>query len=460
MKRGTMKRGTMRLKTAILALFLLATGALAPGSARAAPGGAGVADWLPQTLRIARARLTLEDTAAPALTMRGIELALDGDAPAGETAGRLAVQSMALGGDPPWLAPLWFSGRFRHDAGGWGLDGVLANAGADLRLNIAVRHRRETAAGRLELSMPPLRLAAEGPTLAAIAPRLAEWVGRARGRVALEARLGWGGAADESAEIMLEDVGLSAGPARIEALNGVVRLERLLSPRTAGRQELAIGLVDIGLPLTDGRLRFRIDEAMRLTVERITFAWAGGELAAGDIVVEPLATPPRMPRRVVLEAEGLELGAIMALAQLDGVSGEGRFDGRLPVEITEAPILRIDGGVLEARGPGVIRYRPESPPPVLRDQGQSVELLLRALDNFHYEGLRMTLDGRTDGEMRIGLKVEGANPDLYGGHPIELNLNLDGPLALLMQQGLDSYRLPEGIAERLERFRRDGAGAE
>ena len=85
--------------------------------------------------------------------------------------------------------------------------------------------------------------------------------------------------------------------------------------------------------------------------------------------------------------------------------------------------------------------------------GANVSLLLQALENFHYEALRITLDGRTDAEMAIKLHVRGANPELYGGYPVEFNLNLEGELGNILRSGLASYEIPERIREQMRGFR-------
>ena len=99
-------------------------------------------------------------------------------------------------------------------------------------------------------------------------------------------------------------------------------------------------------------------------------------------------------------------------------------------------------GELAATGPGVLRYASGAAPAALQAGGEGVDLLLQALENFHYEALRITLDGRTDAEMDIGLHLGGANPDLYDGHPIEFNLDLQGEFGNILRQGVASYPDP------------------
>ena len=102
----------------------------------------------------------------------------------------------------------------------------------------------------------------------------------------------------------------------------------------------------------------------------------------------------------------------------------------------------------------MLRYAAGAAPPALQAGGEGVDLLLQALENFHYEALEITLDGRTDAAMDIGLHLAGANPDLYDGHPVEFNLDLEGELANILRQGVASYQIPERIRERMQGFGR------
>jgi hypothetical protein len=56
--------------------------------------------------------------------------------------------------------------------------------------------------------------------------------------------------------------------------------------------------------------------------------------------------------------------------------------------------------------------------------------------------------------MDIGLHLGGANPDLYDGHPIEFNLDLQGELGNILQQGVASYQIPDRVRERMQGFGR------
>jgi hypothetical protein len=143
----------------------------------------------------------------------------------------------------------------------------------------------------------------------------------------------------------------------------------------------------------------------------------------------------------------------LALTQLDGLSGAGIIDGVLPVELGAAAFT-IAGGRLTARAPGWLRYRADAVPTAWQGGDAGVTLLLQALENFRYDQLEITLDGATDASMVVGLAVRGANPDLYDGHPIELDVDLEGELASILQCSLSGYRIPRQIEDAMARFAR------
>ena len=75
--------------------------------------------------------------------------------------------------------------------------------------------------------------------------------------------------------------------------------------------------------------------------------------------------------------------------------------------------------------------------------------MLSALDNFHYEVLRLTANRDLGGEWNARLHMAGANPDLMDGYPFAFNVNLSGKLDEILQRGLESMRLPDEIGAAL-----------
>jgi hypothetical protein len=391
-------------------------------------------------LRLPEHALALDGIAAEA-ALRATGLVPDQTVPIG-------VERIRHGGQPAWFAPLALQAELVPGAEGIAFQGTLSRIGGGLALELR-GSSLPSGEGRATVELAPV---AFGPGLqpADLAPIAAGLVNDVAGRLALNGDLTWGaaGLAGDLA-ILVDQLALSSGPARLEQVNGVVRLDRLWPPATPPGQPLAIGLLDLGLPLTAGIATFQLTPGPRLEVEQLQWRLAGGTARA-----EPFSLgSPVEGLNVTLRAEQLDLGQLLALTRLDGLSGEGSLDGVLPLRVSKGAAA-IAGGKLEASGPGVLRYAAGAVPPALQSGGEGVDLLLQALENFHYEALEITLEGRTDAAMDIALHLAGANPDLYDGHPIEFNLDLEGELANILRQGIASYQIPDRIRERMQGFGR------
>lgn len=391
-------------------------------------------------LRLPEHALALDGIAAEVgLTATG--LAADQTVPIG-------VERISHAGEPSWFAPLALRAELVPGAESLGFEGALTRIGGGLALEVR-GNSQATGVGRATVGLAPVTF---GPGLQPkdLAPIAAGLVRDVSGRLALNGEVAWSTAGITSdLALLVDQLGLSSGPARLEQVNGVVRLDGLWPPTTPPGQQLAIGLLDLGLPLTAGTTTFQLTDGPRLEVEQLEWRFAGGTARA-----EPFSLgSPLEGLNVTLQAEQLDLGQLLALTRMDGLSGEGRLYGMLPVRLSQGAAV-IAGGELAATAPGVLRYAAGSAPAALQAGGEGVDLLLQALENFHYEALKITLDGRTDAAMDIGLHLAGANPDLYDGHPVEFNLDLEGELANILRRGVASYQIPERIRERMQGFGR------
>lgn len=438
-------------------LTLRATGLAVAGQGIALPGGlclrapevgAALAVWTPgadeplalhavaEAPRLAVPTVSLEATDA-AVTLAGGMARADATATATvrHTARPAAVAPLAVTAKALWTA-------------GQPVTLTATGTGA-LRVEAEGTHDLETGKGYADLRLPRLAFAEDGGTLGKAFPMLADTVAATAGGLAAKARLAWGeGAIASSGAVLLDGVAASLGPVSVAGVNGTVRLSSLLPPVAPAGQTVAVKLLDVGIPLTDGTLRFAYGRDGRVSVERAEWRWAGGVLRA-----RPFTLSPRAPKGLVeLEAEGIDFAQLLALAAVDGLDATGRLRGRLPVRI-DGSTVRIDNGVLEAAAPGAVRYDPAEPPSFLEGEpGSATDMLRGALTDFRYRELRLTVNGTAGGELVVGLTLQGANPDFYDGHPVKLNLNLSGALDRILRQSIDAYRIPDAVRERMTEF--------
>ncbi|MEB2346262.1 MAG: YdbH domain-containing protein [Deltaproteobacteria bacterium] len=329
------------------------------------------------------------------------------------------------------------------------LDGHAARA--ERRVALSAQGRLEGGALRAEWELAPLVFVPGALQPAALYPPLArlglrDVAGRveARGQVRRDAA----GAFAWSAGLALRELAATAPLARVEGLHAALALA---GPplHTETSQLVAIGLLDVGVPLTDGLLEGRLRRDGALALRSARFRFAGGTLEAGETVVDPR----RGPGAVTLRARGLELARLLEEVALAGLAGSGQVEGELPL-VREGEALVVRGGVLRTTAPGgTIRYAPAaSVRQLAASRPYDLGLAIEAFSDFRYETLEARIDGDLAGTLTVDLHVRGANPAFQDGRPVELDLTLEARLADLVRAGQASYRVPAAVEERLRAF--------
>lgn len=406
-------------------------------------------------LQVAGARIAMAETAIEA-----DDLGLAARFRAGEPAVAIDVTEGRLRSlaDPAWIAPLGLTGSGTVDSEGrlsFRLDGT--GAGGGLRL-IARGEVRETGDGHVALSLAPVSVTPGVRPVRDLFPLLsATPIRQAAGGLAADLSYGWGMEAHDWARIELSDLDLFTDILTALGVDGRVVVASFDPLVLWEGQELAIDLVTVGLPLRDGRVVFGFRGPDRLSVSELEFRLAGGSLSA-----EPfsLGVADGGERRITLTAEGLDIAMLVGLFEVANLQASGRLSGRIPFRLIDDTI-HIDNAVLESQEPGVIRYTGAGlaglggADATAEPAGEGgVELLGEAIRNFHYEALRLRLSGAIGGEMSGEVRIRGTNPELYGGYPIVLTINLSGALSEILRRSLETGRL----AERLEEHYRRRAG--
>ena len=201
---------------------------------------------------------------------------------------------------------------------------------------------------------------------------------------------------------------------------------------------LNIKRIDIGLPIAD------------LTTD---VSWSGDTVAFGETEATLLGGRAASPAfdynidtgdaRFDLALSNVKLADILAL-EGDDILGSGRLDGTLPVFLSDNR-PRVEAGRMEARPPGgSIQVTPAFSGPT----GQpGLDFALLALKNFHYEELRCEIEYSETGDLLLGVRLKGSNPDVENGRPIVYNLNISDNIPVL----LESLRLQDQVTRQIEK---------
>ncbi|HLT64553.1 MAG TPA: YdbH domain-containing protein, partial [Pseudohongiella sp.] len=208
---------------------------------------------------------------------------------------------------------------------------------------------------------------------------------------------------------------------------------------------LSLGELDPGITLQNLHTRYHYNiNARQLALQDSELQVFGGTVRTEPFV---LNFAERTDRDAVdsvfnVHIEGLDISQVLSLAAYQQVSASGLIDGTLPVTLKGLTPI-VNGGNFNARAPGgSIRY----------DSGagmsgnQSLDLVYQALRHYQYESMLATVDYSEEGELLLGMQLQGLSPLLNNGQRINLNLNISDDVPALLQ----SLQAAENVSERLE----------
>jgi hypothetical protein len=362
---------------------------------------------------------------------------------------RFAVGRLSHAATPPVVAPLRVTGiaekegeRIKFSASGFDISGTR-------RLGLEGHMTLAEMTGEAEVEIPTVSFAPDGLQPRALLPR-ATTLNQARGSGSASVRLSWDASGVVAAgEVALENFSFVTPDASVEGLTTRIEFDRLLPLSTPKGQLLTAKSVDPAIPIENIQLRFQIDPEDsvggmgRVRVERADAVFLGGHIAISDTVIAPDSSI----RRVTLETADLPLGRLLRLIDVKGLEGTGLLSGQLPITITDNAVL-IKNGQLQTSDGGVIRYRSDQAAKALAGAGEQVDLMLSALQDFHYDALSLTLDKDESGVTRLLLRMRGHNPAVLEGHPFQFNINLTGNLDETLAAVLAGYRASSRLLRR------------
>ncbi len=235
--------------------------------------------------------------------------------------------------------------------------------------------------------------------------------------------------------------GFESGGVRISGLSMPLDLSSLWPVESHPGQRLTVARIEDGAVLTDVDVEYRLAPKPTgqpvLQVAGATMQLLGGTMRVGAATYDPQGDL----QTAIVEAEGLDLVSILSMITTEGLGGEGRLKGRFPVR-TEGGVLVVEDARLEAESPGILRFRSPEAAQTLSGAGDHLNLLLDALQNFHYSSLTLTADKPVAGDMVILLSLAGNNPDVLEGYPFNINLRLEtdaAPLLSTLRQGSNLF---------------------
>jgi hypothetical protein len=315
------------------------------------------------------------------------------------------------------------------------------------KLQAKGKHDLAKGNGGAAVTLAPIAFKREGPQPGDLFPSLAGMAQDMKGSAGLAGTLAWTvKALTLDLTLTLKDLGLATPLARIEAINGAIKLAALSPPVTPPGQSLTAAILAPGLPPAKLALAGQLLAKPALKLDRVAIDVAGGKIGAAGFTIDP-ASPDIS---TILKVDHVDLTEITQLIGPEGLNGTGQLDGQIPITYKGGK-LAVSGGKLAARGAGILSYKPGRLPPQIAEAGKWMRLALQALSDFHYDKLTLDLDKAESGEGTVLLHLEGRNPAVMSGHPFNFNIRLESNFDHLADIAMLSLGSAAGLLRRAAR---------
>ncbi|WP_404363286.1 YdbH domain-containing protein [Marinobacter sp.] len=352
--------------------------------------------------------------------------------------------------------PWGFDGDLEMDASRLKLVGVLASdAGA--RISASIDH---TFGGAL---VADVSLEASGEkgsealsgTLTSWPPELTVSEGTLAIPVNLKMSTGEGLAVD--GRLKLENISGIYDRMALNGLEGEVEFHVREEGLTIDAPLIRLEEVNPGIPIGPATAGVKYTAAAGAWAEgRLELLGANAEFLGGEVWVAPNSWDlDNSPWTIPLVVDNLELSRLMTLYPAENLSGTGKLSGQVPVLIAPGTGVRIEGGELVAHDPGGVLKLPADRLRGISQDNQALELVARAVENFHYSVLDSRVQYDQDGTLHLDLHIEGRNPEVQGGRPIVLNIDLEEDIPALLTSLQLSGRVNEAITRKVRKLLED-----
>jgi len=273
------------------------------------------------------------------------------------------------------------------------------------------------------------------------------------------------GSLSARASVRLPDAGLSLeGRIIASGMSGIVgrmawtglsgTLELSLDDNLVARtSELQLERLNPGVPLGPVSITGSYRAPLQvLTQGMVSVVRARAGFLGGEVRVKPgewsLAD---LPVTVPVWLNGIQVDRLMTVYPAEGLAGSGTLQGEVPLVISRQGV-QVSGGNIRALAPGGTLKLPADRLQALARNNETMDLVVRALQNFNYSVLNSTIDYDQEGTLNLGLRLEGSNPQVRDGYPIVVNINLQEDIPALLTTLQLSGRVNEAVAGKVRKL--------
>lgn len=313
-------------------------------------------------------------------------------------------------------------------------------------LQASLRHDLPANEGEASLVIPEIVFEQGGPQPQDFIPPLQGLVAQVEGPASARFQAAWadGRLTGSGGVVNLAGVDMATRYGPLEGVTTQFRLSSLFPLLTDEPQTIRAESFNPGVKLEDGFISIDLMEG-----GRIGFTDGGWPFAEGEISIEPFVWTPGAERnQAVLTAEQLNLAALVGLFNNQALEAAGTVSGRVPIVISDNNVS-IEDAKLTADEDGFFSYKGQVSEAAAQGASQA-GLAFRALENFQFRVLEVTLDGPVTGEMDLGVQLEGFNPEVLNGYPFAFDIDLSADLVRLIRDTTQGFRIREQIEKKLQ----------
>lgn len=398
-----------------------------------------------------QARITLSDAAVllsqSQLQLKAISATLHLNDPKTGTAADFAIGQLQHLAPEPLFAAVSISGSIRNEAAeGKPAEYALNVVGGvpDLRyLKITGKHSPDSGNGMLKAEIVPLNFSPERLQPSALSPALS-LLENVSGQISASAQFNWSNQRVHSSRGALElrQVSFTQETAKIGDLSASLNLENLLSPSSLPQQTITIRRIDFGIPVENLLVTYQVEgtDPPRIALEKMQFSMMDGNLSLAPTIINPAAAHTD----ILVRVSNIDLGTFFNLIRIDGLTGSGHLDGQIPIRLEDNQVM-IRKGHVAAKAPGILRFQSAKASQLLATAGEEMNLLLQAVQDFHYTELSLDLDKSATHGLIAKLSLLGNNPAVKDGQVFRLNINLESDIDKILQTINQGYNLSHEI---------------
>ncbi len=343
----------------------------------------------------------------------------------------------------PIFVPLSISGNITHQTGKDSSPKYLLNLTGGTQalryLKINGEHTLKSGDGFLTLHIAPMKFSTGQLQPAQLFPALTA-IEDVNGQINGKANIRWSkkGIVKSSGSFAANNLSLTHNTGmKISGLNTQLNLKSLLPIQSEARQKLAIQAIGFGTPIKDFLISYQMNarHSPQVFLDQMRFLILDGEVSIDPTVIH---LSPSGISYVNAKLDNIDLNTFFNWIEVDGLSGDGRLSGKIPLILKKEGILIVNGQ-LAAKTPGTLRFQSQKVTELLANKGIEVDLFLQAIEDFRYKELTLNLDKSETHDLHAKLSVLGNNPDVKDGHDFRLNIQLESKIDKLLkaiQQGL------------------------